>query len=207
MKTLKLLTLFFMLTAAYVTTQAQSTTSPDSVCAGATGKSYKVAGTPGSTYQWFVNGGTQASGGSTDSITVNWSLTPGTDTLKVLEFNTIGCPGDTIKLAVVRLPIPTVALSGTDSICINSSTVAFKLKMTFTGVGPWTVGYTEDGTARSVTTTLNPYTFNSQVYSASGVKNYAVSTIEGRLGCVGTKSGAAAVTVFPKPSTSAIRHY
>jgi hypothetical protein len=79
--------------------------------------------------------------------------------------------------------------------------------MTFTGVGPWLVNYYEDGNPRSITTSANPYTFNSQVYTSSGVKTYSINTIEGRLGCVGTKSGAAAVTVFPKPSTSAIRHY
>jgi hypothetical protein len=205
MKTLKLLNLFILMLATYAASHAQS--APDSVCAGAVATSYTVAGTAGSTYQWFVSGGTQASGGNTDSITINWSATPGIDTLKVLEFNTIGCPGDTIRLAVVRLAPPTVVLSGTDSICINSATVASRLTMTFTGLGPWVVGYTEDGAARTVTTTSNPYTFNSHVYTTSGVKNYAISTIEGRLGCTGTQSGAAAVTVFPKPSTSAIRRH
>ncbi|MES2560747.1 MAG: hypothetical protein V4590_13460 [Bacteroidota bacterium] len=185
----------------------QSTTDPDSVCAGATGKIYSVIPTPGSTYQWIVNGGTQASGGTSDSITINWSATAGTDTLKVVEYNAIGCPGDTIKLAVVRLPLPTVALSGTDSICINSATTSFNLTMTFTGVSPWDVSYTEDGTTRTVSTSSNPYTFNSQVYTASGVKSYSINSVTSRLGCVGTNSGSAAVTVFPKPSTSAIRHY
>jgi hypothetical protein len=127
--------------------------------------------------------------------------------LKVLEFNAIGCPGDTIRLAVVRLAPPTVALTGTDSICLNSASLSGKLKMTFTGVSPWTVFYVEDGTTRSITTTTNPYTFNSQVYSTSGTKAYSISTVSGRLGCTGTKSGAANVTVFPKPSTSLIRHY
>jgi hypothetical protein len=186
---------------------AQSTANPDSVCAGATGKSYKVSGTPGSTYQWVVNGGAQASGGNSDSITINWSSTPGIDTLKVLEFNVIGCPGDTMRLAVVRLAPPTVVLSGTDSICINSATVMNKLKMDFTGVAPWTVSYSEDGTTRSVTTSSNPYTFNSQVYTTSGTKNYSIISVAGRLGCVGTQSGSSAVTVFPKPSTSGITHY
>lgn len=185
----------------------QSTTDPDSVCAGATGKIYQVTKTTGSTYQWFVSGGTQASGGTSDSITIDWSATAGTDTLKVVEYNAIGCPGDTIKLAVVRLPLPTVALSGTDSICLNSATTSFHLTMTFTGVSPWDVSYTEDGTTRTVTTSTNPYTFNSQVYTTSGTKAYTINSVTSRLGCVGTKSGSAAVTVFPKPSTSAIRHY
>lgn len=186
---------------------AQSSTSPDSVCAGATGKSYKVNGTAGSTYTWVVNGGTQASGGNSDSITVNWSSTPGTDTLKVVEFNVIGCPGDTISLAVVRLPAPTATISGTDSICINSSTSGAPLQLSFTGVGPWTVDYLEDGATRSVTTSSNPYTFDSQVYAAAGVKAYSISTVSGRLGCSGSGSGSASVTVFPKPATSAIFHY
>lgn len=185
---------------------AQSTASPDTVCAGAS-VSYSITGTPGSTFQWVINGGVQASGGNTDSIRVNWSSTPGIDTLKVVEFNVIGCPGDTIKLAVVRLTPPTVAIAGTDSICINSSTVASKLKMTFTGLAPWTVTYTEDGTSRNLTTSANPYTFNSQVFTSAGVKPYAVTVLQDRFGCAGTKTGSANVTVFPKPSTSAIRRY
>lgn len=186
---------------------AQSTTDPDSVCAGATGKIYQVTKTAGSTYQWIVSGGTQTSGGTSDSITITWSAVPGTDTLKVIEYNAIGCPGDTIKLAVVRLPLPTVALSGTDSICINSATTILPLTMTFTGVSPWDVTYTEDGTTRTVSTSSNPYTFNSQVYTSSGTKSYSINSITSRLGCTGTHSGSAAVTVFPKPNTSSIRHY
>lgn len=199
--------LMMCLLLAFGQSNAQSTASPDSVCAGANNVSYKVTGTPGSTYRWVVNGGTQASGGTSDSITVNWSSTAGVDTLKVLELNAIGCPGDTIRLAVVRIPVPTVALSGTDSICLYSATVMQPLHMNFTGVGPWTVSFTEDGTARSITTSTTPYNFNSQVYTSPGVKNYNITSISGRLGCSGTHSGNAAVTVFPKPNTSAIRHY
>jgi hypothetical protein len=207
MKNLNRLLLLLLSTVLGTSLFAQSTTDPDSVCAGATGKIYQVTRTAGSTYQWIVNGGAQASGGNSDSITIDWSLTPGTDTLKVLEFNAIGCPGDTIRLAVVRLPLPSVVLSGTDSICLNSASTTYRLTMTFTGVSPWNVAYTEDGANRSITTTSNPYTFNSQVYTSAGLKNYVVSTITGRLGCTGSKSGTAGVTVFPKPSTSAIRHY
>lgn len=207
MKKTILIILLFLAFGLTLTSYAQSTVDPDSVCAGAMGKIYQVPKTPGSTYQWIVNGGTQASGGNSDSITVNWSTTPGTDTLKVVEYNVIGCPGDTIKLAVVRLPLPTVVLSGADSICINSATVSFKLNMTFTGVAPWTVAFTEDGINKMVTTSTNPFTFNSQVFNTSGIKNFTITNITSRLGCVGTHSGGAAVTVFPKPNTSAIRHY
>lgn len=206
MKTINLyLTLIFLMIGSVAI--AQSSTSPDSVCAGATGKSYKVNGTAGSTYTWVINGGTQASGGSTDSITVDWSATPGTDTLKVVEFNVIGCPGDTISLAVVRLPAPTATISGTDSICVNSSTGGAPLQLSFTGVGPWTVDYLEDGATRNITTSSNPYTFDSQVFASAGIKNYSISTVSGRLGCSGSGSGSGSVTVFAKPGTSAIFHY
>ncbi len=207
MKTFNAFILTLLCTLGYTFTYAQSTTDPDSVCAGSSGKIYQVTKTTGSTYSWSVSNGTITSGAGSDSITISWAATAGTDTLKVVEFNAIGCPGDTIKLAVVRLPLPTVSLSGTDSICLNSATTLAKLTMNFTGVGPWTVSYAEDGTNRSVTTSSNPYTFNSQVYTSSGTKLYSVNTVTGRLGCTGSKSGSAAVTVFPKPSTSAIRHY
>ena len=207
MKYLKITLYVLLLALVSEGAKAQSTTDPDSVCAGAMGKSYKVLGTPGSTYQWVVRGGTKVTGGTSDSITINWSSTPGIDTLKVVEFNVIGCPGDTIRLAVVRLVPPTVAISGTDSICLNSATIANKLKFTFTGLAPWTVSYTEDGAARTLTTSSTVHSFNSQVYTASGVKNYQVTALQDRMGCTGTYSGGAAVTVFPKPNTSLIRHY
>lgn len=199
-------TLILLFILVFNPCNAQSTASPDTVCAGSS-VSYSISGTPGSSFLWIVAGGTKVSGGNSDSIRVNWSLTPGLDTLKVVEFNVIGCPGDTIKLAVVRLTPPTVAIAGTDSICINSSTVASKLKMTFTGFAPWTVTYTEDGTPRNITTSANPYTFNSQVFNAAGAKPYAVTMLQDRFGCAGTQSGSATVTVFPKPNTSAIRRY
>ncbi len=207
MKNIQTIALLCFSSVWFCSAQAQSTTDPDSVCAGATGKIYQVPKTAGSTYQWFVNGGTQASGGNSDSITINWSTIAGTDTLKVVEHNAIGCPGDTIKLAVVRLPLPTVVLSGTDSICINSASTTYQLSLAFTGISPWTVAYTEDGTTRNITTSSNPYIFNSQVYTSSGLKNYSVTTLTSRLGCVGSNTGNAVITVFPKPNTSAIRHY
>lgn len=187
---------------------AQSTSSIDSICAGSTNKSYKIIGSLGSTFAWtFSGGGTKTSGGSSDSITVDWSSTPGIDTLTVIESNTIGCPGDPIQLVVVRLAPPTVVLSGTDSICLNSATVLSKLQMDFTGYAPWIVNYTEAGTSRSATTSLTQYNFDSQVFSTAGVKTYAITSLTDRFGCSGTYSGSAAVTVFPKPSTSAIIHF
>jgi hypothetical protein len=187
---------------------AQSTAPIDSICAGSTNKIYKITGMPGSTFTWTFSGnGTKTSGGNTDSITVDWSSTPGIDTLTVIESSFLGCPGEPVQLIVVRLAPPTVVLSGTDSICLNSATAGAPLNMTFTGYAPWTVDYTEAGTNRNVTTSLSSYSFDSQVFTTAGVKTYGVTAITDRFGCSGTFSGSASVTVFPKPSTGAIVHY
>src|ERR1043166_6829373 len=104
MKTKQLFKITAALLAIFATVQVNAqSTAQDTVCSGATAKSYVVTGTAGSTYQWIITGGTQASGGTTDSITVNWSSTPGIGTVKVIEYNVIGCPGDTMTLNVVRL--------------------------------------------------------------------------------------------------------
>lgn len=208
MKNLSILSFIFLSPWISGNLMAQSTVSPDSVCAGSTGKIYKITPTSGNTYHWSLTGGGSIYGSANiDSLSIDWSSVAGTDTIKVVETNPIGCMGDTVRLAVVRLPIPTVALSGTDSICQYTATTAYKLQMNFTGVSPWTVNFLEDGNARSVTTTSNPYVFNSQTYSVAGAKTYSISNLAGRLGCAGTKTGSATVTVFPKPTTSAISHY
>ncbi|MBC7382089.1 MAG: hypothetical protein H7296_03735 [Bacteroidia bacterium] len=204
----KIAAMLLLTTFAAANANAQSSATTDSICSGSLNKIYKISGLPGSTFTWtFSGGGTKTSGGTTDSITVNWSATPGIDTLTVVEANTLGCLGDPVKLVVVRLAPPTVVLSGTDSICLNSATTLNKLEMNFTGYAPWSVQYTEAGTTRSVITSSTKYNFNSQVFTTPGVKGYVATTLTDRFGCTGTYSGTASVTVFPKPTTSAIIHY
>ncbi len=85
------------------------------VCAGTAGVVYSVTNTPGSTYDWIVEGGSQAGGGNTNSITVNWGLLPGTYRVRVVENN--GCTtGDTISHDVTLHPLPSVSFTGLDSI-------------------------------------------------------------------------------------------
>lgn len=112
-------------------THAQST-AQDTVCAGTTGKSYYVTSSTGSTYSWSINGGTQASGGSTNSITVDFNNTSGTDTISVVEVDSNGCTADPVYLAIVRMPNPTASISGTTTLCHNdSATISFTLSGTY----------------------------------------------------------------------------
>ncbi len=184
--------------------KAQSTTSPDTVCAGKTGASYYVSKTAGSVYHWVVPNGTIASGNNTDSITVNWSSTPGTDTIKVVEINAHGCVGDTQKLAVYRMPLPTASIAGVDSLCYNNTGTSFNVS--FTGVGPWNFTYS-DGTHSTSLTNIssNPYTVNTG--SLSTTTTYTITAVSNKFGCTGSGSGSHVVVVNPKPTTSAIFHH
>jgi gliding motility-associated-like protein len=88
-----------------------------SVCPNAKGIDYWVKSQPGSSYTWFVTGGSQASGGFTSHITVNWG-DKGTGVIKVVEVTSYGCLSDTIKLSVIKDHILiTPPIDGDTSVC------------------------------------------------------------------------------------------
>lgn len=66
-------------------------TGPASVCPGATGVAYSVTNTSGNSYTWYVQGGTQASGGSTNAITVDWGSSLSSAYISVTETSPVGC--------------------------------------------------------------------------------------------------------------------
>ncbi|MBI1222056.1 MAG: hypothetical protein GC180_05585 [Bacteroidetes bacterium] len=182
-------------------THAQST-GTDTVCAGTTGKSYYVTATTGSTYNWTINGGTQASGGSTNSITVDWNNSTGTDTISVVETDSNGCTADPVYVAVVRMPNPTATISGTTTLCYNdSATVSFSLSGTY----PLSLVY-NDGSSNVTVNNISSstYSFNTGVLSSSTA--YSLVSISDVLGCSTSASGSANVTVLAKPVTSQIYH-
>lgn len=208
----KIITLLALLTLTITSNLvwAQSTLSPDTVCAGSV-HIYDVNPSIGSTYSWSMQGGTAFGtinnvAGRTDSISITFSATIGTDTLLLVETGPTGCLSDTVKLAVVKLPAISVVLSGTDSICINSASVG-RLSLTFTGTPPFNVTYTDGTTPASITTSLNPYTITTPVYNTAAVFPYSIVSATGVGSCPANVSGTGSVTVFPKPNPGAINHY
>jgi len=182
-------------------THAQST-AQDTVCAGTTGKTYYVTASTGSTYSWTINGGTQASGGSTNSITVDFNNSSGIDTISVVEVDSNGCTADPVYLAVVRMPNPTASISGTTTLCHNdSATVSFTLSGTY----PLSLTY-NDGSSNITVNNISStsYSFNTGVLPNS--TSYSLVTISDVIGCSTNASGSATVTVLAKPVTSAIYH-
>ncbi len=180
-------------------TRAQS---PDTVCAGTTGKTYYVTAAAGSSYSWNINGGTQASGGSTNSITVDFDNSTGIDTIWVQETDSNGCLADPVFLAVVRMPIPTASITGATTLCHNDSA---QVSFTLSGTFPLSLTY-NDGTSDITVNNLNnsSYQFNTGVLGSS--TTYSLVEISDVLGCSANPSGSATVTVLPKPVTSQIFH-
>lgn len=176
----------------------------DTVCAGATGVPYWVNGTAGSTFAWSVNGGTQASGTTTDSITIDFSSTIGTDTLTVIETDSNGCPGDPVLILITRMPLPDATIATVAPLCFDDSTT---LTITLTGTLPWDLTYDDGSGNQTVTVTSSPYIINTSGLTAT--TTYTLKEVEDRLGCISTLVGTSAtstVTVYPKVVTPAIQH-
>ncbi len=164
-----------------------------SMCLPANGVVYSVANTAGSTYVWSINGGTQVSGGTTNSITVNWGPA-GPGSVNVKETNSSGCVGNAITESVLVNPKPLTSLiSGNAGVCANAVGVSYSVTNTTGSSYVWTIA---GGTQASGSTT-NSITAN---WGAAGAGN--VSVVETNyLGCVGTTVGQS-VTINAKPSVS-----
>jgi ELWxxDGT repeat protein len=72
---------------------------------------FSVLKKTGSLYQWTIIGGTQLSGGNTDSITVNWNVIPSTATIKVIETNKEGCIGSEVSKGIQVKKISTASIN------------------------------------------------------------------------------------------------
>jgi len=184
----------------------------DSVCAGAVNKVYDVVANSGSTYTWGLkhgntNGSIVLVAGRSDSITINYGATAGTDTLYVIETNSFGCVSDTVILVIVIKPSAQISMSGSDSICVGNASIG-KLKINYSGILPFSCTYTDGQnvvTLNGINT--NQYTINSEAYTNVGIKNYVITNVTQPSGCTPMISGSGSVTVFPKPNPGIIKHY
>jgi hypothetical protein len=181
--TLKAL-LFGVLFLAGSQITAQTTTNPDTVCAGATGEAYLVANTAGSSYGWAITGGggTQVTGGTTSSITVDWGNTTGifSGAVSVTETDANGCIGTPIVLDV---RIIQVGLSALGPFCSGDPAQA---------LSPTPTGGTLSGTG-VVGGNFDPIT--------AGVGTHTITY--DLTGCVTTIN----IVVSPGPITGPIQHF
>jgi gliding motility-associated-like protein len=168
-------------------------TGSNIVCANSNGIAYSVTDHPGSTYTWTITGGTQASGGTTNSITVNWGAT-GAGNVQVVETNG-SCTAPAVNLAITKNPVPiTSIIVGSGTVCANSNGVAYLVTNNAGSTYAWTI---TGGTQASGTTT-NSITVN---WGAAGAGN--IQVIETNAGCAGAPVNRA-ITINGLPGTSAI---
>ncbi len=111
------------------------------VCQGENGVAYSVTDVGGVTYTWSYSGTgfTQATGGTTNSITANFSAAATSGTLTVTPSNTCG-NGTARTFAIVISETPTTAAAGTDINPACGETTATLAGNTATvGTGEWSV--------------------------------------------------------------------
>jgi hypothetical protein len=87
------------------------------------GIGYTVSSQPNATYTWTVVGGTLVSGGTTNSITVNWDANAPTHEVRLQACNSFGC-GNTFVKPVAIGAVPNVVITtstGLDSFCTADS--------------------------------------------------------------------------------------
>ena len=139
-----------------------------SVCINSTGNVYTTeAGMTG--YTWNVSGGTITAGGTSpdNTATITWN-TIGTDSLSVNYINTNSCTAISAtiyKVTVNSLPVPTI--SGTTSVCINSTGNVYSTESGMTGY-TWSI----DGGIITAGSTTNAATVT---WNTSGAKSISVN--------------------------------
>ena len=112
----------FLLTSSVMF--AQTNTSPtQTVCVGSLAEPYLInPPTFGSTYQWNLSGGgVLNSGATTDNITVDWGVNPGTYTITVTETDASGCIGLPITVDVTVDPLPTATVATNQTACLGAT--------------------------------------------------------------------------------------
>lgn len=190
---------------------SQSDEYIDTVCAGGL-EHYKVMKTEGSTYTWEISGGGKAIYGvdtKMDSIMVEWanSTELSEEFVKVTETNKYGRSGELVELKVLKYPVPTAVISGSDTIYDGNSGTD-KIKIDLTGTGPWDIVYNDGKTDVPVNgIDVSPFTVETRALSNPPEQHkFTLISIKNESGCAGQVSGSAVVVVSPPIKTSKIFH-
>ncbi|MEN8228249.1 MAG: hypothetical protein ABFS38_08855, partial [Bacteroidota bacterium] len=129
-------------------------TGLSTVCTSATGVTYSVTNNPPNSYTWEITGGTQASGGNTNSITVDWGTVGMADgNVRVIEFNTCtkGVPED---LPVTIHSIQPSSVAGRVTVAENTTGEPYSVTNISGYTYTWTItggSQASGGTSNSIT--------------------------------------------------------
>ena len=180
--------------------QPGSITGTTPVCQGNNGVAYSVTNVAGIIYTWAYSGTgyTQASGGTTNSITADFSAAATSGTLTCTPSNSCG-NGTASSFAITVNPLPAQpgSITGTSPVCEGTNGVAYSVSNIAGVTYTWTYsgsGYTQasGGTSNSITA------------------NFSAAATSGTLTCTPGNScgnGTArtfAITVNPKPAQPSV---
>ncbi|OQX81388.1 MAG: hypothetical protein B6D61_00785 [Bacteroidetes bacterium 4484_249] len=190
---------------------SQSDAMMDTVCAGSQ-EYYKVLKTEGSTYEWEISSGGKALYGvdtKSDSVMIEWTTTDvfTEEYVKVTETNKYGRSGDPVQLNIIKYPVPTAIISGTDTL-FDGNTGTNKIKIALTGTSPWSIVYNDGSNDIDIKgIESSPFTLETRSLSnPPEIHKFTLVSIKNESGCAGEVSGVAEITVSPPIKTSKIFH-
>ena len=137
------------------------------------------------TYTWTAGATAGIGGAATASPIVNTSYT--------VTGTSLGCSSTAVSTVSVN-QLPTATISGGGSVCFGNNTPS--IVITFTGIGPWSLTYTDGTIPTTVAVGASPYTI---VNPTAGI--YAVTNVSD-VNCTGTFAGVAPVIINPLPVPS-----
>jgi len=188
-------------------------TNPPAICPGQSAMiTVTLTGTAPWTIGASVNGAAPMMFSNITASPFMFSVTPSgvgqtTVTLtSVSDFNySSGTVGGTSIITVSPPTTATAMLSGTpSSVCLGQTEV---LTVDLTGVGPWTIGVSENGDVPIIFSNITSTPFDITVTpSAIGARTFTLTSVTGSSACftTGTVSGSVVINTTPNTTASAI---
>ena len=154
-------------------------TGDNDVCTSEAAVAYSVTNTVGSTYAWTITGGTQATGGTTNSITVNWGATGQVGNVSVVETNAC-TSGPAVNFSTDINSIPPTSMTGSTNVAESTQNSPYSVTSR--------TGYTYTWTITGGTLVTGQGTSSITInWLTAGVGNVSV---------VAQKTGCAAASAF-----------
>jgi len=173
----------------------------NAVCSNDAGVTYSIASPPSSTYTWTIIGGSQASGGATDTITVNWGATGMVGNVSVVENN--GCTdGPPINFAVAIHTIVPTSILGKTNIAQNTTGESYSV----TAMPGYTYNWSISGSTSDPNPAFGQGTDSITVdWGPAGSGNVSVVADNGS--CDPTSSFGQAISIYQVIETIAVGNW
>jgi hypothetical protein len=163
---------------------------------GATTYKWQYSSNSGSTWTDITQAGNFTSVSLT-SLTVANRLTYTGYQFRIAVTNSCGTTNSTAATLTVN-PMPTAVFSGSTSVCGVNQTRS--IGVTLTGTAPWTINYTVNGVATSISNiTASPYYFS---VTPALTTTYILTSVTDANCYNSTLTGSTTLTVYPQPTVT-----